>query len=158
MLWVLLAVSAVLFLYPPVTTLLDVLEAIGNAPIISSAVLETRDRAIMQVLGFISLYVFLGVWLYYSKEPSQREVINNYENEVPEPRQLFSVRIDLEWSIAIGALTTLAVIALQYFSGIMDISEMVTGFVWPIAISIIAGLIVGLVAYLIIDKLNENEE
>ena len=81
-LWALLAVSAVFFLYPSVTTLLDVLNTIGNAPAISSAVLETRDRAIMQVTGFVSLYVFLGVMLHYFKFPNQQQKIGNRESQL----------------------------------------------------------------------------
>ena len=56
-----------------ITTLLDILDTMGNIPIVSTAVIETRDRAIMQVLGFISLYVFLGALLYFYKlQPTQQ--------------------------------------------------------------------------------------
>ena len=154
-LWIILAISAVFFLYPSITTLLDVLQAIGNASTVTGAVAETRDRAIMQVLGFISLYVFLGFLLYSYKYPSNEQMeIDNNEDRFPH----FSITLNPLYSVAIGALTILGAIALQYFAGLIDTSEIVSGIAQPIAIAIITGLIVGLVAFMIIDKLNENEE
>ena len=97
-LWLILAVSAVLFLYPSITTLLDILETIGNAPAVTSAVLETRDRAIMQVFGFISLYAFLGALLHSYEMPVQEQGMISHENQPRPQTRRRSPRIDPIWS------------------------------------------------------------
>jgi hypothetical protein len=154
MLWVLLAVSAVLFLYPPVTTLLDVLEAIGNAPAISSAVLETRDRAIMQVLGFVSLYVFLGALLYSYKKPFQQQRIDNSEHQPQPNMRRRSLRIDPLWSFPVGAFFSLAVLVLQGVNGVWNDSDLLYGVALPTLYSIAAGSVAGFATYLIITHID----
>jgi len=154
MLWILLAVSAALFLYPSVTMLLDVLEAIGNAPAISTAVLETRDRAIMQVLGFVSLYVFLGALLYYYKLPIQQQGIGNYENQ-PQPNVGKPVlKIDPMWSFPVASAVTLIALILQFSWGAWNDSELISGVAIPLLYSIVSGLIAGLATYSIIKFLD----
>lgn len=151
MLWILLAVSAVLFLYPSITILLDVLETIGNAPAISSAVLETRDRAIMQVLGFISLYMFLGALLYSYDNPIQQQRIDDYADQPqPAPARNTSLNIDPSWSLPVGILVTLVAIFLQGSWGAFNASNLMSGLALPVIYSLAAGVIAGLATYMVI--------
>ena len=150
MLWVLLVVSALFFLYPSITTLLDVLNAIGNASAISSAVLETRDRAIMQVIGFVSLYVFLGVLLYYFKFPNQQQKIDNYENQLQPQMRNRSLGIDPYWSFPVGAITSLVILVFQGINGVWNDSDLLFGVALPAVYSIVGGLVAGFLTYLII--------
>ena len=150
-LWILLSISAALFLYPSVATLLDVLETISNAPAIPTSVIETRDRAVMQVLGFISLYAFLGALLYSYKIPIQQKRIDSYENQPSQNlRNDSRIKLDPQWAFPVGTMTTLALLVAQYFAGIINVSSMLFGVILPIIISIGAGIIIGIVVYLLI--------
>ena len=69
-----------------------------------------------------------------------------------QKRKPISSKIDPVWSFPVGALSTLAVLVLQYFSrgsGYTD-AEVVL----PIAISVVAGLIVGIATYLILSHID----
>ena len=154
MLWVLLVVSAVFFLYPSVTTLFDVLDAIGNAPAIPTTVLETRDRAIMQVLGFVSLYVFLGALLYTYNMPTQQMRTRNNEL-LPQPQvRKRSLRIDPMWSFPAGVIITLLGLVFQLILGVFDSSDFMNGIALPILYSIGMGLVSGFVLYFVLKYLD----
>ena len=152
-LWIILLASMVLFLYPTVTTLLDVLDVISQAPAIPQSALVMRDRAIMQVLGFISLYMFLGAMLYsYGQQPTNQNVGNTHVNK-------HATDIGPEFSLVAGGLTFFGVLCWQIISGAIDFSNSPTGLVLPISISIIVAAIVGGAAYFIIYFLsNKNRE
>ena len=150
MLWVFLAISAVLFLYPSITTLLDILDAIGNAAVVPTAAIETRDRAIIQVLGFASLYVFLGALLYhYNLQPNQQR---KYVQDSPPSTNTnhVSKKIDAAWSFPVSILISLVAIGLQGRWGAFDASDLLLGLALPLLYAIAAGAVAGLVTYLII--------
>lgn len=96
--------------------------------------------ALMYVIGFVGYF-------------AGRENVATPTN-LPKAEKCKSGKNSSEWALAVGALTTLAVIALQYFSGIMANPDRTFGFILPIFISIVAGLIVGLATYVIIVKLD----
>jgi len=143
-LWIILLASMVLFLYPTVTTLLDVLDVISQAPAIPQSAL---------VLGFISLYMFLGAMLYsYGQQPTNQNVGNTHVNK-------HATDIGPEFSLVAGGLTFFGVLCWQIISGAIDFSNSPTGLVLPISISIIVAAIVGGAAYFIIYFLsNKNRE
>ena len=58
--------------------------------------------------------------------------------------------IDSYWSFPIGAFTTFVLLIMEYFTGIIDNSNIAFGVILPITISIVVGIIVGIVIYLMI--------
>lgn len=69
-------------------------------------------------------------------------------------RQSVSSKIDSLWFFLIGALTALGVLVLQGALGFWNDSDLIYGVALPIFYSIVAGSIVGIVAYLIIPHIN----
>lgn len=99
-------------------------------------------------LVFAALMYVVGVVGYYAKKErvaTQTTVIKTNKH--------VSRKINSEWSLAVGALTTLAVLAYQYSSGIMNNSNRMYGFVMPMTVSIGVGLILGLATYLVVNRL-----
>jgi hypothetical protein len=67
-------ISAALLLYPSVTNLIDLQNTISKSSSILGAIIKMRDNLVMQVLGYILLYLFLGTLLYYHKEQPIQQV------------------------------------------------------------------------------------
>jgi hypothetical protein len=96
--------------------------------------------ALMYVVGFVGYYA--GQEKVATPIPSKRK------------RQSVSNKIDSLWSFPIGALTALGVLVLQGALGFWNDSDLIYGVALPIFYSIVAGSIVGIVAYLIIPHIN----
>lgn len=73
----------VLLLYPSVTALIDAQNAINNYLKMytnaTQALLTTRNNLVMQVSGFVFLYLFLGILLYL--QPTQQDNPNSQWNQ-----------------------------------------------------------------------------
>jgi len=94
-----------------------------------------------------ALFYVVGVVGYYA---GQEKVAAS--TPVKQKRQSASSKIDRAWSVVIGASTALAVIALQYFAGLIGQSDAEVAM--PLTISIVAGLIIGIAVYLAITYLD----
>ena len=70
---IVLLISMVLVLYSPVTTLLDLQYYMDDYSRIPSELLKARDTALLQILGFVFLYIFLGAILHYYDFPSNQQ-------------------------------------------------------------------------------------
>jgi hypothetical protein len=81
------------------------------------------------------------------------------ENELKETTkpatQHDTVKLDTIWSIPIGGSVILMVLVLQGALGYWNDSDLIFGVGLPILYSIVAGSIVGLVALLLIDRINK---
>jgi hypothetical protein len=67
-----------------------------------------------------------------------------------------SYKFDPLWSIAIGAIVALAVLVLQGVMGFWNDFDLIFGVALPLFYSIIAGSAVGLSAFFLINKMNQN--
>jgi uncharacterized membrane protein YeiB len=89
----------------------------------------------------------------------EKSTITN-ETNVEETQDLESeygsYKFDPLWSIAIGALVALAVLVLQGVMGFWNDFDLIFGVALPIFYSIIAGSAVGLSAFFLINKINQN--
>jgi hypothetical protein len=81
------------------------------------------------------------------------------ENDVKETtkpaKRHDTVKLDTIWSIPIGGSVILIVLVLQGVLGYWNDSDLIFGVTLPILYSIVAGSIVGLVALLLIDRINK---
>jgi sterol desaturase/sphingolipid hydroxylase (fatty acid hydroxylase superfamily) len=153
--------SAVLVLYPSITALIDAQNVVNEySRYIPEQYLAVRDKAVMQVLGFVFLYLFLGAMLYYHKEqPIQQGKMNSPENQpMPQVRKTASNRINPQWSFVVGFLASLAVFVWQFVSGIMNRTSIWDALVFPLVYGIIAGCVVGITLYAVLKhRTIENE-
>jgi uncharacterized membrane protein len=82
------------------------------------------------------------------------------ENKLKETGKPASRRVSFEmdsmWSIPIGAFVVLTVLLLQFGLGYWNDSDLIFGVAFPILYSVVAGLIIGLVALLLIDRINKS--
>lgn len=173
---ILLFLSMVLVLYPSTTALVDLQNAMSEYDGLSASQLShndvykelvaTRNNLILQNLGFIFLYLFLGLGLYYYKpahsQTQQTRQSQHTKSEEETNRvkvgQTASSRINPQWSFVVGFLTSLAVFVWQFVSGIMVSSSMWDGLILPIIYATIAGSVVGVVFYMVTNKLIEIEQ
>lgn len=125
---ILLLLSAVLVLYPSITALIDAQNVLSEySSYIPEQYLAVRDKAVMQVLGFVFLFVFLGLFLnhYFGKQQSPSPQINPIipvetvnQPTQPQVKQLTSNRINSQWSIVIGMLAGIGISAWKLISDI----------------------------------------
>jgi len=154
---IVLLISMVLVLYSPVTALIDLQNVMDDYYSISSALLKARDDAILQILGFVFLYIFLGAVLYYYDLPSNQQYkptrsIDNGNQPTQQARQTVSSgQINPQWSFCAGFLVALAVFLWQLSSAIERnlVNQTGVDFVGPIVYAIIAGCVVGTSFYLL---------
>ena len=104
-------------------------------------------------------YVVGVVGYFAGKENTPMSPSTNIANvdEKAEPASRHvSIRLDTMWSFPIGTFIVLIVFALQIALGFWNPTDVIFGVIFPILYSIVAGSIVGLVALLLIDKMNES--
>jgi len=82
------------------------------------------------------------------------------ENELketgkPESRRV-SFEVDSMWSFPIGVFVVLVVLLLQFALGFWNPLDIFSGVVLPILYSVVAGSIVGLVALLLLDRIEKS--
>jgi hypothetical protein len=117
----------------------------SGLPILNQAALALAVNAHWLILASLA-YVVGFVGYYAGRE--------NAEETQKHVRQSDSTKLNSIWSIPIGASVILAVLVLQFVLGFMNETDVIFGVVLPIFYSIIAGSIVGIVAYLIIAHLD----
>jgi len=150
---IVLLISMVLVLYSPVTALIDIQNVMDDYYSIPSAALKARDNAILQILGFVFLYIFLGAVLYYYDLPSNKQYkptrsIDNGNQPTQQARQTVSSgQIDPQWSFCAGFLVSLAVFVWQFNSAIVNQTGKDLFSLFGYAI--IAGCVVGISFYLL---------
>jgi hypothetical protein len=121
--------------------LLDVLKAISSAPLVSAAAVETRDRAITQVIGFVSLYVFLGILLHSYKMPVPKKGTGNYgESQMRKPVP----NIYPLWAFPLGAIVTLVALLLQIDFGAVGGGNLTSVLFLPSLYSVMAGSVIAI--------------
>ena len=102
-----------------------------------------------------SLTYVVGVVGYYAgRENAATSDEANVEEMQEYVSQPVSSKIDSLWSFPVGALTALGVLVLQGALGFWNDSDLIFGVALPIFYSIVAGSIVGIVAYLMITHLD----
>ena len=114
----------------------------------------------MQNLGFIFLYLFLGLGLHYYKPTSpQTESIqpnNPFEPQETKSKsqvkQTTSGKINPLWSFFAGLLVFIMVAVWQIVSAAKHASNVMDGLIFPIIYGIIIGCVVGIAFYVITRK------
>jgi hypothetical protein len=99
------------------------------------------------------LYVVGIVGYYAGRENAATSDEANVDEMLEDPSQPVSNKIDPLWSFPIGIFVTIGVFVLQIGMGFRS-SEVIFGVLLPTFYSIVAGSIVGIVAYLIIPHLD----
>ena len=106
--------------------------------------------ALAYVVGFVGYFA--------GKEDIVTSIAAN-EAKVERTQELesefISDRVDSFWSVPIGVLVIFIIIILQIVLGFWNPADMIFGVAFPILYSIVAGSIVGLVALLLIDRINK---
>ena len=124
------------------------------APIFSQASILVSLAASAPWFVLAALLYVVGVVGYYAgRENVATSDEENVEEMQEDASQPDSNKIDPLWSFPIGIFVTIGVLVLQIAMGFRS-SEVILGVALPIFYSIVAGSIVGLVAYSIIDKLD----
>ena len=113
------------------------------------------------LIGLALYRVYLSGSPAYSGKLVQQERIDNYsENQFISyirPPISHSSLVNSWWSFPIGAFVTFVVFVMQITLGNTNSSEIILGVALPIFYSVIAGSIVGLIALLLINKINESK-
>ena len=161
---ILLLLSMVFVLYPSVTSLIDVQKAIGEASgYVASATIKARDNVILQIVGFVLLYLFLAFGFNFirfeqqetPKEPQKSEPIQSQQVIQPKtPKVVKPLTKKTQNSIAVlSASVFMLVFFWQIFSNMpnttMDFDVTIVFFLEQACKGIIACLIVGIVAYIV---------
>jgi ABC-type polysaccharide/polyol phosphate export permease len=127
-------------------------------PSLAQVTIALAATAAYFVLAALS-YVVGVVGYYAGRENAATSITANKATlkETQKPIiQHGADKVDSLWSFAIGTLVTFAVLVLLIGLGIMNTTDMLIGIFMPIVYSIVAGSIVGLIALLLIDKINES--
>ena len=80
LLGLLLIFSAILVLYPMITSLNEVVNAINSSGYDNSVLVTARNNAEMQIVGFVLLYIFAGLVLAWLPEHSNSEHLQDCPN------------------------------------------------------------------------------
>ena len=124
------------------------------APIFGQVSILVSLAASAPMFVFASLLYVVGFVGYYAgRENAATSDEANVEEMLEDASQPVSNKIDPLWSFPIGICVTIGVFVLQIGMGFRS-SEVIFGVLLPTLYSIVAGSIVGLVAYLIIDKID----
>jgi hypothetical protein len=124
------------------------------APIFSQASILVSLAASAPWFVLAALLYVVGVVGYYAgRENAATSDEANIEEMQEDADQPVSYKIDPLWSFPIGIFVTIGVLVSQIALGFRG-SEVIFGVALPIFYSIVAGSIVGLVAYLIITHLD----
>jgi hypothetical protein len=141
-----------LVLYPSITSLIDAQNAINELSYISGELLALRDKAVMQVAGFVLLFVFLGALLnQYEKQQSvsalpQENKPYMQAQQPPAPNGKRSNRVFM-----LSGLIFIVVFFWQFASAMMTYGSTPTDvFVFPIVYALIASCAIGTALYLIL--------
>jgi hypothetical protein len=170
---ILLMLSAVLVLYPSMSALVDaqnVLDTeglggwINGVPYFDEALESARNKLIMQNLGFISLFSFLGILLYYfekqptqQRETNQKTILTETKTSHKESKPT-NVKATVPLSknarnriFLIGALVFIGVFIWQYIDIYSNGNhDPVNSAIAPIFYGVIASCIVGMVLYFLV--------
>jgi hypothetical protein len=148
---ILLLISAGFVLYPQISTLIDILNLLSRYGSISQEVLATRDTAIIYVIGYILLYVFLFFLLNANFENQQSQPANPFPEKLPthqESQALPLSKDERTWIILISGLVFLAFYFWQFIPPIMEGStQPFIAAMASLPISIIATIIAGTASY-----------
>ena len=88
---ILLFLSMLFILYPSVTSLIDIQKFINESRSIPSTLLKTRDNLILQIMGFVFLYIVLAFEFNFIKITGQEDSFINRREDKPkstEPQQI----------------------------------------------------------------------
>jgi len=102
------------------------------------------------------MYVVGIVGYFAGKENPTIKNESNVEETQDLESEYGSYRFDPLWSVAIGALVALALLVLQGAMGFWNDLDLIFGVALPLFYSIIAGSAVGLSAFFLINKINQN--
>jgi hypothetical protein len=159
---VVLLLSMILVLYPSITSLFEIQNLIADYSIISSEALKARDNEILHVLGFISLYAFLGAILYYFDLPfnqkgKPRHSLDN-DNQLTQQTKQAAImgQINPQWSYVVGVLAFLALFLWQSVSIFQNPSEL--NFFNFLGYPIIADWVLGISFYFIVRFWNAQKK
>lgn len=163
---ILLFLSMIFVLYPSVTSLIDIQKLIGERGSISSELVKTRDNLILQIIGFIFLYLVLAFDLNFIKITGQEDSFINRQEDKPkstEPQRIVEAKPHktvkpltkkTQNMIAVfSASVFMLVFVWQVFSNIPTITTPSTDstmfFMEQAMKAIIASILVGIVAYIV---------
>ena len=151
-------------LYPLVTDFIDIQKSIGKAGSVPSKLIETRDKLILMIIGFIFLYIVLAFGFKFIKIEQQQEILTRtQENESIESKQTIKPAkpkktikpLNKKTQTMIAVLSTsvfMLVFVWQVFSNIPAVTmdtNIKMFFMEQVLKGIIASVVVGIVAYLI---------
>lgn len=168
LLMILLFLSAVLVLYSPISSLIDVQKSIDNFGGVSAAALRGRDNLILQIIGFVFLYVVLAFGLDFLKVGEARNTFIQQELKPVKTKQTVGIEIPKEMPqtariltkkeqnviALLATLTFILVFVWQIFSNMPSNatsmgSDLVAFFMNQALTGLVACLVVGIAAYII---------
>ena len=148
----------IFILYPSVTALIEAQRLIDRYGAVSSDALKARDSLILQIIGFVFLYIVLAFGLKFIEIELQETTIRPHEDKPVEQKQIIETKphkppkllsnIAKNGIVALSATTFLIVYAWQAFSGITQNGDPMF-LVSSAMVAFVACLIVGVTAYLI---------
>lgn len=143
-----------IFLILGLLVFFGIVSIFSAAPIFGQASILVSLAASAPLFVLAAFLYVVGVVGYYAgRENAPTSDEANAEEMHEDASQPVSNKTDPLWSFPIGIVVTIGVLVLQIAMGFGS-SEVTFGVALQIFYSIIAGLIVGIVAYLIIDHLD----
>jgi len=164
---ILLFLSMIFVLYPSVTNLIDIQKAIGEASRygygdINLATIKARDNLILQIVGFVFLYLVLAFGFNFIRFEQQETSIEPQKSEPLEPQQAIKPKTPKVVKpltkktqniiTVLSASTFMLVFVWQVFSNIPNTTmnlDIPMFFIEQALKGIVACLIVGIIAYII---------
>ena len=149
-------------LYPSVTSLIDIQESFNKYGSVPSYLIKARDDLILQIIGFVFLYIVLAFGFNFIKFEQQETLVEPQESKPIEPKQTVKTKtpktirpLSKKTQNIIAVLSAsvfMLVFVWQVFSNIpnttMDFNYTMF-FVEQAMKGIIACLIVGIIAYIV---------
>ena len=89
---ILLSLSMIFVLYPSVTSLIDIQKLIGELGIVSSELVKTRDNLILQIIGFIFLYLVLAFGFNFIKIEQKDTFRRPQEDGPTKPQEVIETK------------------------------------------------------------------
>lgn len=158
---ILLLLSMVLVLYPSVSTLIEIQKSILRYGA-SSAAIEARDNLVLQIVGFVLLYLVLTFGFNFIRFEQRETLAELQKNESLQPQQVFQQKIPRvvepmagktqNFIVAISASVFLLVFVWQVFGNISSLRtdfNTIMFFLEQGTKGAIACLIVGIAAYIV---------
>ena len=164
---ILLLLSMIFVLYPSVTSLIDIQKSISDSRYLSSEALKelvkARDNLILQIMGFVFLYIVLAFGFNFIKfteqqntsmsiEPQESKPTKSQQIIEPKPPKIVKPLTNKTKNViaVLSSSVFMLVFVWQVFSNIPNTTmnfDVTTFFLEQAMKGIIACLVVGIIAY-----------